>query len=150
MAGKGNTHETAYLNLVLNNINAANIGDATGLRGSTVAGNLYVALHTASPGEGGSQTTSEVTYTSYARVAVARDSGSPKWTVASGAAQNANTVAFPQCTAGSPQVATDFSVGTDPSGAGTVLYFGALASSVSIGPGVTPSFAAGALAGTED
>lgn len=31
-------------------------------------GNVYVSLHTADPGEGGDQTTNEVSYTSYARV----------------------------------------------------------------------------------
>jgi hypothetical protein len=61
--------------LLFNNTNAANIGDATGLRGSTTAGSLYLSLHTADPGETGSQTTSECNYTSYARQAVARSSG---------------------------------------------------------------------------
>ena len=44
-----NAAETAWLTLLLNNTNWANIGDATGLRGSTVAGSLYIALHTADP-----------------------------------------------------------------------------------------------------
>ena len=34
--------------------------------------NLYVSLHTADPGEAGDQTTSEATYTGYARIAVVR------------------------------------------------------------------------------
>lgn len=68
------------LNLLFVNSNAANIGDATGLRGSSTVGSLYVSLHTADPGTTGDQTTSEATYTSYARVAVARTSGG--WTIA--------------------------------------------------------------------
>jgi hypothetical protein len=36
---------------------------------------MHYSLHTADPGEAGDQTTSEVTYTSYARVAVARTAG---------------------------------------------------------------------------
>lgn len=68
------------LNLVFNNANAANIGDSTGLRGSSTAGSLYVSLHTADPGAGGNQTTNEAAYTSYARVAVARSSAG--WTIA--------------------------------------------------------------------
>lgn len=68
------------LNLLFVNSNAANIGDATGLRGSSTAGSLYVSLHTADPGATGDQTTNEASYTSYARVAVARTSGG--WTVA--------------------------------------------------------------------
>ncbi len=64
---KGNTFETELLNLVLNNTNLALVGDATGLRGSTAAGSLYVSLHTADVTESGTQTSSEATYTSYAR-----------------------------------------------------------------------------------
>lgn len=60
-----------FLNLLFKNTTWANIGDATGLVGSSTAGSLYVALHTADP-SAGNQNTSEATYTSYARVAVAR------------------------------------------------------------------------------
>lgn len=56
------------------------VGDATGPLPSATAGSLYIALHTADPGAGGDQTTSEATYTSYARVGVVR-SGSG-WTLA--------------------------------------------------------------------
>src|SRR5882762_5387367 len=48
------------------------VGDATGLPASATVGSLYLSLHTADPGVTGDQTTSEATYTSYARVAVAR------------------------------------------------------------------------------
>lgn len=68
------------LNLLFNNTNAANIGDATGLRGSSSAGSLYLSLHTADPGLTGDQTTSEATYTSYTRVGVVRTSSG--WTIA--------------------------------------------------------------------
>lgn len=68
------------LNLLFNNSDIANIGDATGLRGSSTAGSLYVSLHTSDPGTTGDQTTNEATYTSYARVAVARTAGG--WTIA--------------------------------------------------------------------
>lgn len=145
---KSNAWETAVLALLFTNSNFANVGDATGLRGSSTAGSLYVSLHTSSPGEAGSQTTNEATYTGYARVAVVR-SGSG-WTVASGAVSNAAAVTFPACSAGSPQTITHFGVGTDPTGAGTLLYFDALTASVSVGVGVTPQFAIGALAGTEE
>ena len=79
MAGKSSSWENALLLLLFNNTNAANIGDSTGLRGSSSAGSLFVSLHTADPGPSGDQTTNEITYSSYARVAVAR-SGSG-WTV---------------------------------------------------------------------
>lgn len=52
-----------FLNLLLNNTNWANVGDATGLVASSTAGSLYLSLHTSSPGEGGNQTTNEISYT---------------------------------------------------------------------------------------
>mgnify|MGYP000650276063 CR=1 FL=1 len=76
---KGNTFENDLLLLIFNNTDAALIGDATGLRGSSTAGSLYVSLHTGDPGEAGNQTTNECAYGSYARVAVARSGAG--WTV---------------------------------------------------------------------
>jgi hypothetical protein len=59
---KSNTFEADFLALVFLNTNIALVGDATGLRGSSAAGDLYFALHSADPGEGGDQQTSEVSY----------------------------------------------------------------------------------------
>ena len=84
---KSNTFENDLLKHVFNNDAIALVGDATGLRGSTVAGSLYVSLHTADPDEGGDQTTSETAYTTYARVAVARTAGG--WTVSGNTVSNA-------------------------------------------------------------
>lgn len=144
---KGNTFESEILNLILNNTNIADVGDATGLRGSTTAGSLYVALHTADIGEGGAQNTTEVSYTGYARVAVARSGAA--WTVTNGTATNAGAINFPQCTGGSA-TATHFSVGTASSGAGKVLYKGALSASLAISNLITPSFPASNLSISED
>jgi hypothetical protein len=47
------TFENDLMLLVFNNTNCADVGDATGLRGSSTAGSLYIALHTADPGEAG-------------------------------------------------------------------------------------------------
>lgn len=58
-----NAAATDLLELIFNNVAWANIGDATGLPGSAAAGSLYISLHTASPGEGGDQTTNECSYT---------------------------------------------------------------------------------------
>ncbi len=144
---KANTFETDLLELLFNNATLALIGDATGLVGSTTAGSLYVSLHTADPGEAGSQSTSEATYTSYARVAVAR-SGSG-WTVSGNGVSNAAVVAFPAATGGTNTI-THFGVGTSSSGAGLLLYKGALDSSLAVSSGITPEFAIGALDVTED
>ena len=137
-----NTFETALLQHILQNTDIANIGDATGLRGSSTAGNLYISLHTADPGEAGSQTTSEATYTGYARVSVARSAGG--WSVAANVASNASAVGFPAATGGSNTL-THFGIGTNASGAGTLLMSGALSSSLAVSAGITPSFASGQL-----
>lgn len=136
MSSKGNTFETELLSHILNNADIALIGDATGLRGSTTAGSLYVALHTADPGEGGSQNTTEVTYTNYARVAIARSGA--LWTVATGSASPASTISFPAGGVGAGSTATHFSVGTASSGAGKILYYGPITPNIVCGDGVTP------------
>lgn len=137
-----NAFENAIALLIFNNTNAANIGDATGLRGSTTAGSLYVSLHTADPGESGSQTSNETSYTNYARVAVAR-SGSG-WTVSGSNTSNTSTVSFPTCGATGATI-THFGIGTDSSGSGNLLFSGALTASLSVSNGVTPAFSAGQL-----
>lgn len=142
-----NAAENGLLELIFKNTNFANVGDATGLRGSSTAGSFYVSLHTADPGEAGSQTTNEATFTSYARVAVAR-SGSG-WTVSGATVTNAAQIQFPQCTGGTNTI-THFGIGTDSSGAGTLLMKGALTSSLAVSNGITPLFAASALSATLD
>lgn len=144
---KSNTFENDFLLLVFNNTNMALVGDATGLRGSTVAGSLYVSLHTADPGEAGAQNTTEIAYTGYARVAVARSAGG--WTVTGSAVANTAAITFGACTALSG-TATHFGVGTDASGVGKLLYKGALTPNISVSAGVTPQIPAGDLDITED
>lgn len=108
---------------------------------------LYLALHTADPGEAGSQTTSEATYTSYARVAVVRSAVG--WTVSGATVENAALVQFVTCTGGSNTI-THVSIGTVSSGAGQILVSGALSSSLSVSTGIQPQFSAGALVFTLD
>lgn len=134
--------ETSILELIFKNTSCANIGDATGLVGSSTAGNFYISLHTASPGETGDQTTSEATYTGYARIAVVR-SGSG-WTVASGSATNAAAVTFALCTAGTNTI-THFGIGTASTGAGHLVLSDPLTASLSVSTGITPNFPIGAL-----
>ena len=142
-----NAAEAALLDLLFLNVDWANIGDAAGLQNSAVAGSFYISLHTADPGEAGNQSTNEVAYTSYARVAVARTAGG--WTRTVSSVANTALVQFPQATGGSA-VATHFGIGTDLSGAGNLLLKGALNSSLSISNGIQPQFAAGAMTATVD
>ena len=137
-----NAFETALLTLYFNNTDHANVGDAAGIQNSAAAGSFHVSLHTADPGEAGSQTTSEATYTGYARVAVARSGAG--WTIAAANASNAAAVTFGACTAGSNTI-TYFGIGSDSSGAGNLFLYGALTASLAVSAGITPSFAIGEL-----
>jgi hypothetical protein len=132
MAGKGATYENDLLKLIFQATGIANIADnATG----SPLGSLYVSLHTADPGPAGNQTTSEVAYTSYARVAVTRSSGG--FTVTANSVSPAATVAFPACT-GLTATATHFAIGTAASGTGKLLYSGPISPAISISDSVTP------------
>lgn len=142
-----NNFENGILLLVFNNTAFAGIGDASGLQPSATAGSLYVSLHTGDPGEAGSQTTNECAYGSYARQAVARSSGG--WTVSGNLASNNGAITFPEATSGS-ETATHFGIGTDVSGAGTLLFSGALDASLAISSGIVPEFADGDLDITAD
>jgi len=144
---KSNTFENDLLQLIFNNVDIADIGDASGIQNSATAGSLYVALHTADPGEAGTATTSETSYGSYARQAVARTAGG--WTVSGNEASNAALVQFPECSSGTATI-THVSITTAVSGASKILYSGALTASRSVSSGIQPQFAAGALTVTED
>lgn len=142
-----NASETNLLLLLFNNTAWADVGNAGGLQPSSVAGSFYVALHTADPADAGDQSTSEVSYTGYARVAIARSGAA---LLVSGATiSNVAAVQFGECTAGSA-VATHFSVGLESSGATDILYSGSLSNPRTISSGITPLFNAGALQGTVD
>lgn len=144
---KGNTFENDLLLLVFNNTGASLIGDATGLRGSTTAGSLYVSLHTADPGEAGTQSTSEISYTGYARVAVARSGAG--WTVSANSVSPVAAITFGAMTAGAGGTVTHFAVGTDSSGTGKLLYSGTVSPNIVVSTGVTPQLTT-ASAITED
>jgi hypothetical protein len=144
---KSNTFENDLLQLIFNNVDIALIGDAAGLQNSAAAGSLYVSLHTSDPGDAGDQTTNETAYTNYARVAVARTVGG--WTVSGNTVSNAALVQFAQCGVTGATL-THFGVGTDASGAGKLLYSGALTASLAVSSGIQPQFAAGDLDITED
>lgn len=144
---KSNTFENDLLLLLFNNTNIANVGDATGVRGSTTAGSLYLVLHTADPGEAGSATTSEISYTGYARQPVARSSAG--FTVSGASVTLTSNVDFPEMTGGTGGTVTYFSVVKEVSGASVILYSGAVSPSIVVASGVTPRLKA-ATSITED
>lgn len=129
---KGNTFENDWLKLIFQATAIANIADNAAASPLT---NLYVSLHTADPGEAGDQTTNEITYTSYARVAVARTAGG--WTVTGNSVSPAATISFPAGTGGSG-TATHVGVGTLATTAGKLLYSGTVTPNIVTGNGITP------------
>lgn len=133
---KSNVFENELLLHIFNNSPIANIGDATGLPGSAVAGSLYVALHTADPGEAGSAITSEAAYTGYARVAVPRSGAG--FVVTNNSVSPAANVDFGECTASPGGPLTHFSIVNTASGAGKILYSGTLTPNITMAVGVIP------------
>lgn len=131
------TTENAILNLVFRAVAWANYADNAATSPQT---NTGWALHTADPGDAGNASTSEVTYTSYTRVNVARTTSG--MTAASGGSVSpAANVDFPAGTGGTGIVSffsTSFSNATPPSGAQTILWSGSVSPVITTGNGVTP------------
>lgn len=129
---KSTTFCNDWLKLVFNATATANLADNAGTSPLT---NLYVSLHTANPGAGGNQSTSETGYTGYSRVAVARTSGG--WSVSGSSVSPVADITFGACSAGTATI-THWAVGTASSGTGKILYSGTVSPSISISAGVTP------------
>lgn len=129
---KSNFFENALLGLIFNATSIATLAqDST----TSPTSFLYVALHTADPGEAGNMATNECSYTSYARTAVARNSSG--WTVSGSTVNPAATISFPQATGGS-ETATHVSVGLSTVSTVDILYKGTLSPNITISNGVTP------------
>ncbi len=133
---KGNTFENELLEHIFNNAAITLIGDAAGLLASLGDGDIYVSLHTGDPGEAGDQTTSEIAYTGYARVAVSRAGAA--WTVTANSVSPAADIDFAEMSGGAGGTVTFFVIGTSTSGAGKLLYSGAVSPTIAVTTGVTP------------
>lgn len=148
MAGeKGNSLSQLYLEAIFQAVFTA----ISGLLANAASPdtNLYVSLHTADPGAGGAQNTSEAAYTGYARVAVARTTSG--WSISGETVSNVGAINFPACTGGS-ETETYVGVGTASSGAGVLLYVAPVTSppgGLAVSNGITPSIPAGDVAFTE-
>lgn len=131
--GKSNQWAGDILKLYFN---ATAIADIAENDASSPITNIHASLHTADPGTGGNQQTNEITYTSYARVAVARTTGG--WTITTNSASPVAAITFPAGTGGSG-TATHFGLGTLASGAGVRQYSGTVTPNIVTGNGITPS-----------
>jgi hypothetical protein len=127
--------EDNLLKLIFNQTAWSNIATSTG------ATSLWLSLHSADPGKSGTQSTSEVSYTGYARVSVARTTSG--WTVTNANVIPVSSIAFATCTAGgsaqSPvTTARFFGVGLSQTGTGTLLYYGSVSPAIPIYNTITP------------
>lgn len=129
---KSDTAENSLLKLIYNGTPWANIADNAAASPLT---NIYVAAHTADPGDAGTQATSEASYTSYGRVAVARTTGG--WTVTANSVSPVAAISWPAATGGTNTI-THFSTGVAASGATAYIHSGTVTPNISVSTGVTP------------
>ena len=132
MSAKCDIYENDLLKLIFHGTTIPGIAENAA---SSPLTHLQVSLHTADPGEGASQTTSEVAYTGYARVAVVRSSAG--WTVTGNSVSPAAAIVFGECTA-DPTTASYVGIGTDASGAGKLLYRLPISPAISVLVGTVP------------
>lgn len=125
--------ENAILNLVYRAVAWANYADDASSSPETT---IAVALHTADPTDSGNMSSSEATYTSYARASVNRDTGG--WSAASGGSVSpAADIDFPTGTGGS-ETLTYFSTGKSGGGSAAILWSGGISPGISAGSGALP------------
>lgn len=130
---KSNVFEEELLKLIFNGTPIPNLADNAA---AAPTPNLFLALHTADPGESGVQSTSEVNYTGYARVPVARSASG--WVVTGNSVSPVAAIEFGEMAAGTPGTAVYASIGVAQSGTGKILYRGALTPAVNYTVGVVP------------
>ena len=107
--------------------------------------NRWIALYTSDPGEVGTAITNETSYTNYARVIVAI----ADWTDGGSTFTNATLLQFLACGVTGATI-THVAVVTTASGAGQILYSGALNAPLTVSSLIQPQFAIGALSVSED
>ena len=138
--------ENKLMLLLFNNTTIANIGDATGLVGSSGAGSSQLNLATSALSDSSADlTTTEVAYTGYARPTQTRNSSG--WTVSGAVASNAALIQFGEMTAGGPDTVVHTGLGLLATG-NVIRLHQDLNADLVINNGVNPQFAIGALTWT--
>ncbi len=127
MAGNKSTYlNQMFLDLIFKSVTNAVLASAVGS-----ATTVTVALHTADPGIGGTQSTSETAYTGYARLTKNR---STDWTRTGSSLSPAANLDFGQCTASPGAAITYFSVGDGTN----IWYSGPVTANITMAVGVIP------------
>lgn len=143
MSSMTNGFENVLALLLFNNTTIANIGDATGLVGSTSAGSTQLALSTSALTDADTLlTATEVAYTGYGRPLQARSGAG--WTVSGDTASNAALIQFGEMSAGGPDTVVHLGMGFIATGDVLRLHQDLTADLV-INNGINPQFAIGAL-----
>lgn len=137
------TLETELMDLIFLNLAFDNIGNATGIGGSGVAGNLELSLHTGTLTDASNQNTTEADYTGYLRQDVAR--AGTQWTNATGTVTNDAIIQFGEKTAGTDDSVTDFGIGSDVIANELWIYGALTGGGLTVSNGVNPQFAASDL-----
>lgn len=131
---KADQYETDILALLLTATAIANVADNTS---STPLTSIQVSLHTADPGDAGTQGTSEANYTGYTRIAVTRSTAG--FAVANGSASPVAAITFPEAASTTTMTLTHFGLGaTSATTGGKLFYSGTISPNISIGAGVQP------------
>jgi len=128
---KQNDFEADLLKLIFQAVAIADLAENDTTSPATT---LTVALHTGDPGEAGTQSTSEIAYTGYARIAVARTTGG--WAITGNSISPVANIDFGEMTAGAGGTVTFVSVGTGV--ANKLLYSGAVSPTIAVVNGVIP------------
>ena len=139
MSGKSAYLENAFLQLLFNKVDIATLASGT-ISGQLT--NLYLSAHTGDPDTAAnSQATNETAYPSYARIPLVRTAAG--WTITANVVKPTSAVSFPTSTAGTQGgPLTHIGIGTAATGAGTLLFSGALSPTISMAEGVIPQILA--------
>jgi len=140
MAGFSDQIEADTLNLYLA---SKNLSTDLAVASTTISG-LWVGLHTADPGDTGTQGVSEGGYGQYTRIQTTRSTAGWSASTASGQASPVANIDFPQNTSTSTGTFTHASIGlTSASTAGKVLASGTLSPTINFSQNVTPRLTTG-------
>jgi hypothetical protein len=132
MAGKSDYLCNGLLQLIFNGVELAGLA----MNDTSPLYTFYIALHTADPTAAGNQNSYEISYTGYARIGILRSSAG--FVISGNSVSPVDLVAFTASSGGAGGTATFWSVGTDSTGAGNILYSGPLSPPIIVSVGVTP------------
>jgi len=138
--GASTAFADALLKLIFNGTPIPNIADNAVTSPLT---QLWISLHTADPGAGGTQASSEATYSGYARQSLVRTAGG--WVVTGNVVSPNSQINFPDPTVGSPsQTLTFMGIGVASSGPTELICSGPITPNIPVSFGLTgPAIATG-------